>query len=457
MGDVAYAGEVGPPANAGVAPDGIGVTPGGVQDIEYAREQVASGTLPPAESITVEGLLSQHDLPAGGTACEDLLCLRPALGATRSADTNELTYWVYLGMKSGLTDFQRPPLDLTIVMDRSSSMSGDMRETEQAVVNMLEQLRPDDSVSIIAFNDRRRVVFEHGPLTDLASVSRDVLSIEARGSWEIEPALEQALAVQRAAGNSPERLRRIVVLSCGYPDAAASSPFAQLVADAAGERIGFTFLGILLGYDATLGELLGQTPGGSYHYVQNLESTREFFGADFDTMMSPLAYDLSMRLDLGAGFTIDRAFGIPGDSVGAPSASLEVATAFTSRRGGGIVVRLRRSGAFDQELGQVGLSYTPESAFGWTAIHSENKPLRLPVEAATDVFWGTDTVQKAVALVEAAEGMRDALGLRESGARDEALARMTQVLDELRSAAAALDDEGLRTELAFAEALTALM
>ncbi len=439
---------------------GIGVTPGGVQDINYAREQVEAGTVPPADAITVEGLLSQHDLPTVGEPCTDLMCLRPALAVAPSLETGESAFWLHLGMTSGLTDFERPPMDLTIVIDHSDSMSIDMDETNEAAIDMLRQLGPDDRASVIAFNDSTDVVIAHGPVTDLEEASTRIRAIRAEGAWDIDVALADAVAIQRAAGNTPERLRRVVVLSCGYPNANPSGRFADVAREAGDERIGFTFVGILLGFEPALGDLLGQTRGGNYFYAQGLEDVTHLFDEEFDFMMSPLAYDLSIALDLGPGFVIDRAFGIPGDSAGTPGAAIEVATAFPSRRRGGIVVRLRATEAFDQNLGNVALSYEPESAHGWEGVHDEGASLTLPESvtgATSEVYWGSDGARKAVALVNAAERLATACGQFHAGDRADASATLTDLTAYLRGEAEALDDDGLRDEVAFVEALAALM
>ena len=108
---------------------GYGATPGGTQDINLARELVAAGTVPDAEAFTVEGLLSQHDLESDGAPCEDLLCARPSLGVAPSLEDGESTYWLMLGLSSGIAEFVRPAADVSIVIDASGSMAGDMAET----------------------------------------------------------------------------------------------------------------------------------------------------------------------------------------------------------------------------------------------------------------------------------------------------------------------------------------
>ena len=132
-------------------------------------------------------------------------------------------------------------------------------------------------------------------------------ALRAGGGWDVQRAANHAFAI---AGSSPadDRLERVMVLSCGYPgvNADRSDEFSQLVMQHGGNLVGLSFFGVLLGYDGGLGDLLGKARGGSYYYLDSLERTIEVFDRDFDFMVTPLAYDLRMALDVGDGFRLER-------------------------------------------------------------------------------------------------------------------------------------------------------
>lgn len=432
-----------------VSPAANGVTPGGIQDIDFAREQIALGNVPQAEAISVEGLLSEHDLPTGGEPCNDMLCLRPALAYAPSLETGENEYWLHVGMTSGL-DFERPPLDVTIVIDRSSSMSGDMDETNEAAIDILRQLGPNDRASVLAYNERVDVVAPHAPVADLEGLSARIREISAVGGWGMEAALNAALELQQGLGESRERVRRIVVLSCGYPDSASFRPIAQRAAEG---RIGFTFVGILLGYDAGLADVLGDTRGGNYFYTSSLESITSLFDDELDFMMTPLTYDLRVDFDLGSSFSVAKAYGVPGE--GEEWEDIDIATTFLSSRRGGIVVRLNSESRFDQDLGQINMSYEPEPAHGWDGSVEEQAELRL--EETNEVHYGSLGARKAVALTNAAVQMATVCRLFHEGERGAARETIRELSDYLQAESEALNDEGVRRELELVRSLAALI
>jgi Ca-activated chloride channel family protein len=439
-------------------PGGYGATPGGAQDIRYARSLIESGQVPPADSITVEGLLSEHDLPTEGEPCPSLLCARPAVAVAPSLETGTNAVWLQLGMTSGIQDFHRPPIDLALVIDRSSSMGGDLAQTYEAASRLIAQLRDDDRLAVVTFNDSASVLAPLGPIGDRTALLASLTSIGPSGGANLMDGLRAGYAQVRSVPESTDRLRRVIVLSCGYPTVGDTSEtsFITLVRDGGAERIGLTFVGVLLSYDYALAQSLGEERGGNSYYTDSLPAIEQVFDTELDFMLTPLAYDLRIGLALSDGYEVDRVFGIPGDATGAPRTELDVATAFISNRRGAIVVRLRPVPDHDtQALGTVNLSYVPEPAHGWTDAAAEQLPVT--VDTSAGVVYGSTGVHKAVALVNEAERMRTACERYHSGAPEEALAIVTELADYLRAEAEALNDDGLRTEVALVEALAAAM
>ena len=82
----------------GMASD-FGATQGGVQDMGFARELIASGQVPPPEAFVVEGMFSEHELGLSGDPCERVLCLRTAVGVAPTLDATP-SGWLQVGLSS---------------------------------------------------------------------------------------------------------------------------------------------------------------------------------------------------------------------------------------------------------------------------------------------------------------------------------------------------------------------
>lgn len=426
-------------SNAGAAPggDGLGATPGGAQDIGVARKMIADGEVPPADALTVEGLVSEHDIPAEGPACTTLMCARPAMAWAPSFETGKNERWIQIGMTSGITTFVRPALDAVIVIDKSSSMGIDMEQTNEAVVRIVDKLRDDDRIAILTYDDAVKVLKPLGAVSDKVALRAQVKAIQAGGGANMEGALVQGFDVARSAGANGQRLKRVMLFSCGYPDTSQQGPtgFVNLVQAGATDHVGFSFYGILLGFDYTLANAMSQSRGGAYAYADTLERIETLFDTDFDYMVTPIAYDLAFSLNLGTGVTATRLYGLPGDPTGTPKTSFDVKTAFISRRRGAIIARVQDQG---NAGGSVRLAYEPE-----TAVRDEpNADVTTPI-----VETNGKGLPKAVFLVNEIEGMKKGCAEWQSGKQADARATIDKLIALLEAEAATLADPALTPEL----------
>ena len=110
---------------------------------------------------------------------------------------------------------ERAPISLAIVFDTSGSMSGDKIETsKRSVVSLLRQMRADDEVAFVRYDDHSEVLQPLARVGDVREeLTRRVQSLEAGGGTNIPPALERGLsAVSDASGG---RVRRVVLVSDG--------------------------------------------------------------------------------------------------------------------------------------------------------------------------------------------------------------------------------------------------
>ncbi|MBI1657308.1 MAG: hypothetical protein IS632_00815, partial [Thaumarchaeota archaeon] len=105
----------------------LGLAVGGAQDAANFRANVEHGYLPLATDITPEGLFYDYYFDTSSDhTCDELFCPAYSKAVTRDPLSGDAEAWLSVGLESGLkaAEFERPDLNLVIVLDVSGSMSG---------------------------------------------------------------------------------------------------------------------------------------------------------------------------------------------------------------------------------------------------------------------------------------------------------------------------------------------
>lgn len=402
-----------------------GVTPGGVQDIAESRSRILTGELPDPESITIEGFLSEHDIPL--TPPENAGDIYAAVGLAWRTPFNEpapeAEVFIRLGTTIDLAGFQRPPLNLAVVVDRSGSMRDSASATDwrskmdavrQALHELANQLDANDRLSIVSFNRWVTVDLPPTPGDQDETIRRAIDQLRALGDTNIYEALEMGFQ-QVAAAPDETRDNRVILFTDARPNVGPSgeSEFLQLLRAQASLGIGFTLMGVGYDFGTELADALSRVRDANSVYLADSDRVARVFQHDFDFLVTPAAYDLDLRVTIPDGVGIRDVYGVPDYTPGSGGARMHVPTFFFSRReGGAIVVRLtfRETPNFEQEatVGHLSLSYTLADG----ASHRSEMDLVLPAGLSATgepAYFSDEAVRRAAVLVDTVLALREAV------------------------------------------------
>lgn len=121
------------------------------------------------------------------------------------------------------------PLNLTLVLDRSGSMSGArIQNLRQAVKMMIDLLQPTDLISIVLFDDQVEVKLASQPAANKQQLHAIADAIDDRGGTQMSLGLQAGIA-EAQKGIDPSRVNKIVLLTDGntWGDEAQCRGFAQ--------------------------------------------------------------------------------------------------------------------------------------------------------------------------------------------------------------------------------------
>lgn len=326
---------------------GLGATVGGAKDASYFRAGVDNGLFPHPNTITAEGLFSEHDLPLRIiNKGSDALLLNGEAIRTKLLTQPDARYLAQIGFSSGLDahTWHREPLNLIAVVDKSGSMSGPRIElVKKCLHQVVSQLGPDDQLAIVLYGDRAHVFFEPTRATkgNRAQIDEAIDAIEIAGSTNMEEGLRVGFDLARRTMKSFHGKTRLMQFTDERPNVGDTSAegFMGLMAEGSREGIGQTTVGVGEEFDAEMASKVSAVRGGNLFYFGSAAAMKKTFRDELDTLVTELAYDLDVTIHPEAGVRIVGVYGLPGEMMtwdGERGVTFHVNTVFLSKRAGAI-------------------------------------------------------------------------------------------------------------------------
>jgi uncharacterized protein YegL len=192
------------------------------------------------------------------------------------------------------------PLNVCLVIDRSSSMRGDrLMQVKDAAQRIVDQLGTKDYFALVTFNDRAEVVVPSQRVNDKADLKQRIGSIDAAGGTEMATGLALALQEQQrtAIGRG---ISRVLLLTDGrtYGD---ESRCVQIVRRAQDRQIGLTALGIGNEWNEDLLETMAAHENSRTHFITSAQEITKVFAEEINRMHSIFAQGVQLHIKMRKG------------------------------------------------------------------------------------------------------------------------------------------------------------
>jgi Ca-activated chloride channel family protein len=210
------------------------------------------------------------------------------------------------------------PVDITVVMDVSSSMAGrgKITHSRKAVAELIDQLRPTDTFSLVTFSDKAQVDIHPVPVTQPDRLKRRVRGMRTQGGTNIHDGIELGLA--QAQSDNPHRTSRVILLSDGLATVGrtASSDILRATGTRVRDGISVSTIGLGLDFDENLLMSMSDTGGGSYTFVDRPGQLSEMFASELRRMTQVVGTEVALTVDLGPGVELLEVYGYDKSTVG---------------------------------------------------------------------------------------------------------------------------------------------
>ncbi|HLF74315.1 MAG TPA: DnaJ domain-containing protein [Anaerolineales bacterium] len=202
-----------------------------------------------------------------------------------------------------------PPLNLCLVLDRSTSMQGEkMDVVKSAAVQVLRNLRPQDILSVVVFSDRAEVIIPASYLQERTRLEAKVQMIRPSGATEILQGLELgAQEVMRSLDS--KRISHIILLTDGhtYGDEQDCLALASRLAE---HGIGISSMGIGAEWNDIFLDVLSTRTGGSSAYIVRPQDIKRLLLEKFNALAHTFSEDVTLELTPVEGVDLSYAFRI---------------------------------------------------------------------------------------------------------------------------------------------------
>lgn len=263
------------------------------------RRLLNEGRLPPQGAVRLEEMLNYFPYAYAPPSDESPFGITTELAPS---PWNPHTRLLRIGIKASERSVEQlPPANLVFLVDVSGSM--DRREGLPLVKGTLkllvDQLRPQDKVSLVVYAGDSRVVLEPTSGKDKAKIRAAIEQLQAGGSTAGAAGIELAYRMAQQ-GFIDKGINRILLATDGDFNVGVSD-FETLKAMAAEKRrsgVSLTTLGFGVdNYNERLMEQLADAGDGNYAYIDNLREARKVLVEQLSSTLAVLAKNVKLQLE----------------------------------------------------------------------------------------------------------------------------------------------------------------
>jgi Ca-activated chloride channel family protein len=290
---------------------GIGQMTESFQYIPEERLLNPEQFLPTADNVKCYDINAFNKKPVDAVTSDHLINVQATWGSEKiNSDSKEaLMELVFSINKEKLKQTVAKPLNISFVLDKSGSMSGEnMDILKKSMLSFIDKLRPIDKVSLVFFDDSQVIAYPQDSVHK--NELRDIIyALEADGGTNIYDGLSKGYEQVSKTFNS-KATNRVILLTDGY----GSKPVDFILKQSEKyfeKGISVSTIGVGYSYNNSLLSLLSKYSGGFEHSVIESGGIDKALTAEFESLFTPTASDLKVVIKYNTKIIYKTLYGIP--------------------------------------------------------------------------------------------------------------------------------------------------
>jgi len=342
----------------------------------------------------------------------------------------------------------RPPVNLTLVLDRSGSMSGSkIAKAREAAISALRLLGPQDIFSLVIYDHNVHTLIPPQSAANRAWIETQIMRISAGGRTALFSAVSQGAAeIRKNLGK--EYVQRIILLSDGLANVGPSTPddLGRLGAALLKEGISVTTIGIGTDFNEDLMIQLAGRSDGNHYFVEASVDLPRIFSTELGDVLNVAARRITINLETLDGVRPLRIIGREG-RVDGNRVEIHLNQLYGGQEKYALIEVAVQPGQADQilKIANAYCSYENALTNRQESSHAQAR-VRFSPNPDDVVQSANKPVLKAILKTEMATSRDRALDLYNAGRKDEAVAEIRHSSSKLKSQSTALGFSDLAKE-----------
>lgn len=209
---------------------------------------------------------------------------------------------------------ERPRVNLSIVLDRSGSMSGKkIEKAKEAAIEALRRLGPQDKCSVVIYDHNVNTIIPAQSARNIEWIESKINSIRTGGNTALFGGVSHGASEIRK-NIEGGYVHRIILLSDGIANVGPSSPeeLGRLGAALLKEGISVTTIGVGTDYNEDLMASLSQNSDGNTYFVESSRDLPRIFAAELGDVLNVVAKKVKVVIECPKGIKPIRIIGREG-------------------------------------------------------------------------------------------------------------------------------------------------
>jgi Ca-activated chloride channel family protein len=263
----------------------------------HMRRYLQNNKLPPADAIRIEEMINYFSYDYPQPNGDDPLTITAEISDAPWHNENKL---VHIGIQGKKIDISKAPAsNLVFLIDTSGSMSDDLGLVKKSIEMLVDNLREEDSISIVAYAGSAGLVLRPTSGADkktiLAAINRLQSGGQTAGGAGIELAYKVAKQNFIHDGNN-----RVILATDGDFNVGVSSQegLIRLIEKKREDQIYLSVLGFGRGnYQDYKMEQLADNGNGNYAYIDNLLEAKKILVKEIGGTLFTIAKDVKIQVE----------------------------------------------------------------------------------------------------------------------------------------------------------------